>query len=76
MTYRAETLQDWLVREITGRGSHGLTSAQITRLTGGNKLQTLTVAERDGLLFSIPTNNRTMGRRWFAAEHRAAVLGE
>lgn len=54
-----------LAEMISAEKSRGMTSADVTRLTGGNKLEALRKAERA----SNPTNNRQRGRRWWGTDH-------
>ncbi len=61
-----------LAQMIAAEKSRGMTSADVTRLTGANKLEALRKAERAGLLKSNPTNNRQLGRRWWSTEHYPA----
>lgn len=51
-----------LAQMIAAEKSRGMTSTDVTRLTGANKLEALRKAERAGLLKSNPTNNRQLGR--------------
>lgn len=57
-----------LVRMIRAEGSRGMTSADITRLTGSNQYRLLAEAEKLGAVRSNPTGMRSRGRRWYAPE--------
>ena len=50
---------------VSENEKRGTTSAEITRLTSGNKYKVLTKLEKMGLIVSIPTGRRDRGRRWF-----------
>lgn len=64
----AEIYQDVsdLVLMVAAQQDSGMTSAEITRITGGNKRSLLLTAEKFGCLRSNPTGMRSRGRRWYA----------
>lgn len=55
-----------LVDTIHASFTTGVTTAEITRLFGSSQSRRLHIAERIGLIISVPTNRRHLGRRWYS----------
>lgn len=68
-----ESKQIALISLVDSRGRRGIPSSDITKLYGSNQFSNLRKLENAGVLKSLPTGRRDLGRRWFTIDSYAEV---